>query len=94
MTAKTPSPSLNQSLAALQTGPGGWPPTEQTKGGKTPLYQRLSSGDSLARVYRALILMLHFYHGDLALFSNQPNQDFPSVLASVNTCLLETASFG
>lgn len=66
MTAKTPSPSLNQSLTTLQTRASGWPPTEQQDEdeGKSPLYQRLSSGDSLARVYRTLILMLHFYHGD------------------------------
>ena len=66
MTAKTPSPSLNQSLATLQTRPGGRPPTDSKDEdeGKTPLYQRLSSGDSLAHVYRKLILMLHFYHGD------------------------------
>ena len=70
MTAKTPSPSLNQSLTTLQTLPSGWPPTElqknkkKNKEGKTLLYQRLSSSDSLAHVYRTLILMLHFYHGD------------------------------
>lgn len=55
MTAKTPSPSLNQSLTTLQTRPSGWPPTEQQEKkqrlGENPLYQRLSSGDSLARVY-------------------------------------------
>jgi len=68
MTAQTPSPSLNQSLSTLRTGPSGWPPTEQQKNnkeeGKTPLYQRLSSGDSLTGVYQTLILMLHFYRGD------------------------------
>lgn len=68
MTAKTPSPSLNQRLTTLQTQFSGWPPTEQEKKetvrGKPPLYQSLSSCDSLAHVYRTLILMLHFYHGD------------------------------